>query len=169
MNTGFIFKRYQLSERGYIYCLSVSWVLGLLVGMFLVAHFATRSTELIWNGLFNKPPMIYSFIVSFVPIIIIWLSRCHRYLWPAIPVLFINGISRGFCGMFLFYNFSSGAWLIRGSYLLSGTFVSVLMWWLLLCRKDLPRLSFLAILVFLITMLDFTIASPFLSYLSIYF
>ena len=169
MYTGFIFKRFNLPNRVCFYCLFALWILGLLAGIILAVNFSAKNTDITWDGLFSKPAMICSFITSFSPIVIIWLSRHYRCFWPIVPVLFTSGALRGFCGMFLFYNFSSGAWFIRGLYLFSGTFVSVLMWWLLLCRKDIPRLSFLAILVSLITILDFTVASPFLSHLSIYF
>ena len=169
MNRGFIFNRFIPREKSNIYCLVVLWLFALIVGMFLAGSLAINEQLLEWNGLLEKPSLIFSFAATLIPVATVWLSLHYHCLIPVFPILFFNGVSRGFCGIFLFRVIGSGTWVIRGLYLTSGIGTSVLIWWLLLHSNSKPTIQRLLLSVALICLLDFWVISPFLSHLSFYF
>lgn len=109
--------------------LSICWVLGLLLGLYLAIHLPDNSHSLVRTLVHSRVSTVGLITNLFLPIIlsaIVWKLKIPAlYLFLA----FIKAICYGFCFSAMTLAFQEAGWLLRWLFLFSDTFISVLLLW----------------------------------------
>ena len=169
MHTGFIFSRFLDVEKRRCCAISLFWLVGLLLGICLAATNSERYAPVTFAALTQESSFArIAFINCFTLTLIAFLRFYHRYLM-ILPIIFLLSLSRGFTGMAIYVLLGSGAWVVRMLFLFSSICVSVILWWLLLSRRDSEQCSLIRLLrrmliaVLIISIVDYFVISPFLA------
>lgn len=174
MNTRFIFNRFRQSRNARIYLLELLWILSLTAGIALSVVFSGAFKFCGFEGYLYRPTVFSLLVVSCLPVLFAIFSLYYRFDFIGVILVILWGISRGFCGMMIYYAFGSGAWLFRPFLLFSAGLGSTIMWWLFFRHgtnttscffKNVCLAVFLALSA---AVVDILVISPFLTCLSIY-
>lgn len=148
--------------------LSICWILGLLIGLFLAICLPDESRYLVHTLVYSRVSTVGLLINLFLPIIlsaIVWKLK-----FPALFLLFafIKAISYGFCFYVITYIYHEAGWFLRWLFLFSDTVLSVLLLWFwfrninAINKQGRKDVCICSILVLLISLLDIYYVSPFL-------
>lgn len=166
MHTRFIFSRFFSPRKRHCLFFTLFWAIGLLLGIVIATTSMTKYNIVIYTALTKRPSVVLHALICTLTLIAIALLRYNQCFFLIIPLLVLQGISRGFSGMTLYAFAGSGAWAVRLLLLFSGTWVSVITWWSLFrdcdrSKTDLIRaLCLSAIFVFVILVVDYLVISP---------
>jgi len=153
----------------------IIWVFGILIGALLSACNSQLSVNVARMAMSNPPTFIGVLIVNVLPLAILVIMLSRRIVAPVYPLILLESLSRGFCGMSIINFLGNGAWVLRFLFLFSPGCVSALIWYLLFNytrggeHRFFNDVCILSSLVFLVTVVDYFAISPFLVRLSKYF
>lgn len=147
--------------------LSIVWILGLSLGLYLAIHLQDPSRSLVHTLFRSRVSTVGLCINLFLPIIfsaIVWKLKIPAlFLFLA----FIKAVGYSFCVCAITYMFYEAGWLLRWLFLFSDTFICALLLWFWFRNittqtkrgtKDLCICSVLAICILLI---DICYVTPF--------
>lgn len=173
MHTKWVFKHFSARSGRQIRILAALWTMSLLTGIVLccLSRFDAFSE---FRFLFSDDPAPLSlFLVCVFPVVLIAIALTASLFGLVCLTVTMSGVSHGFCGIMIYIAQGSAAWLLRPMLLFSASFVSVLMWWLILqnetsgrLRKNIRLAGVLSCVVFVI---DLFIVSPIVGDLVKYF
>ena len=166
--------RIRCFSRLHIPALIVASILGFVSSALILMDTSHIFCVDMFPSVLIKPSMFHLTIVNLLPVI---MTVFFLFIFPALcyPLLFLYSFFRGYCGLFTCFLFGDSAWLIRKFLLFSSGLTSLYIWLLIFWYQKgrvtgVRRICCLSILaVFLITVIDFFVISPFLSDLIIYF
>ena len=148
--------------------LLLAWGISLSAGIILAYAFSNTAPSILSNALRRElKPVTALFSLAFPTVACAVALRCS-VLWLCYPIAILEGISRGFCSMLMYYGACSASWLLRILFLFSATISSVCMWMLLLRHMRSPKhftwsdvyIALMTICIVLI--IDIHVLSPFL-------
>lgn len=151
-------------QRRELFCLSVVWILGVLLGVAVVI-FAGDIYVIVNAAVKLRPNLVLLYAVNAFPIFVLVALFVVRSYGLIFAMMFLYGLFRGFCGMCTVLAFGSSGWLVRCLLLFSSGLVSVLMWWLIffcMSRRSycLKLICILVLLVSIVSFLDYFVISP---------
>ncbi len=163
-----------IHNQGQLCALLSTWGMSLSTGIILAYAFSGNATLILsiaLNQEFKSLTALFSLLFPTVACVV--ALRCSA-LWLCYLVVVLEGISRGFCSMLIYYGAGSASWLLRIFFLFSATISSVCMWMLLLQHMRDPKhftwidvyTALMSICIVLI--IDIHVLSPFIADLTKY-
>jgi len=157
-----------------LYALFLLWGISLLFGISF-AYAISHSSESVLYTAISQPikPLPALFLLAF-PVAVCTVSLRYSVFAICYPLVVLNGLSYGFCGMTVYYAFGTATWLCRFLFLFSGVFSSVCMWMLFLRHSRGKGASFFSDVYFafiamcIVLIVDIYFVSPFLADLTKY-
>lgn len=155
--------------------LLIIWVLGILFGSLLSVCNAQLSVNVARMALSKTPALIGVLIANALPFAILVMILSRRMVMLVYPLILLEALSRGFCGMSIICFLGSGAWVLRFLFLFSPGCISVLFWYMLydysqgVAHRTFRDVCILSSFLFAVTFVDYFAISPFLVKLSEYF
>ncbi len=153
----------------------IIWVLGILIGALLSVYNSQLSVNVARIALSKTPTFIGMLIANVLPFAILIIALSRRTVARIYPLILLEALCRGFCGMCIVSFLGSGAWVLRFLFLFSPGCVSVLIWSLLYSYTEggghriFNDVRILLSLICVVTAVDYFAISPFLVKLSKYF
>ena len=167
MNIRYIFKQYRLQKVAHL--IPTLWMFGLCLGISLALVSSDHSPDILRQAMMQNSMPMMSMLLSIVQIVAIVISTKQECLWVTCPLILLNGVFRGFCGMLTFTSFKNGAWLLMSLFSFSAGTDSVIMWYLLARTRRTTQKTFkqdlqITAVVYLVTFLiNQLFISPFLT------
>lgn len=175
MNIKLIFNRFRICKRNKFMILFAFWVIGLVTGIIFAILFRLGSAPILNAAKETIRQPYFVLFVNILPIVLIAVAIHNHCRMFCLPLLFLEALCHGFCGMLPAFPFGDGAWLVRFFLLFSASCVSVVMWWLLLRHLSCNENSFsndvllACVLVCAVSLVDIYFISPQFSNLFINF
>lgn len=119
----------------YILCITLGWLVGLAVGVYLCRCNAHRLYTLFRCSASDIHSAVGSTIVFLFPLALSLIAASFSVRWLLTVVAFCRGLSFGFVACGLFLAFGGAGWLVCGLVMLPNAFLSAVLLWFLVRRE----------------------------------
>ena len=153
----------------------IIWVLGVLIGAILSVCNTQLSGNVVRMALSQTPSFLGVLIANVLPFAILTVALPRHAVVLIYPLIFLESLCRGFCGVGIICFSGSAAWVLRFLFLFSPGCISVLFWYLLynytrgVAHRPFRDVCILSSFLFAVTIVDYFAVAPFLVRLSNYF
>ena len=141
MHTKWVFKHFRPRAGKRNFLLVLLWGIGLVLGLLLCSLAPYNNSDIIFCAISTKPSAFGSFLICVLPVVFAAISVHASLFGLSCLAVFLNAVSRGFCGTAIFEAVGTAAWLLRPLLLFTTGCTSVLMWWILLQNNTKRRLQ----------------------------
>lgn len=173
MHAKWVFKHFSSYAQGRVLYLVMVWALSLMAGILLCASASIDPYDTIQTTFSEPPSLVGRFFICVLPVASITAVLQSPLFVLSYLVVFLCGVSHGFCGFATYIALGDAAWLLQPLLLFSTGCSSVLMWWLISQGGAKSRIHKCirpaVILCCVIYCIDLFVVSPLVADLSKYF
>ena len=173
MHPKWVFKHFWSRSRSGFFPTAMLWMLSLLIGFLLCSQSPLDPVSAFQSVLSASSGPLGSLCVCVLPIVVMAIALLSPLFALSYLVVFLLGISHGYCGCMIYLAIGNASWLLRSLLLFSASCSSVLMWWLILQNETTHRLNknirFAGTLSCIFFVIDLLVISPIVGDLAKYF
>lgn len=128
-------KLFKNARVYYILCITLSWLAGFAIGIYLGKKNAEHLYRLFRYSVSEITSPVGNTVVFLFPLILALVAAALSSRWLLAAVAFCKGLSFSFVAACFFWAFGGAGWLVSGLFMLPNAFLSAILLWFLV-RRD---------------------------------